>query len=93
MRQYLISETREFKHYSSLRVKEKRQYILIMKRTEASILFLEEQFREINQILKYSRHRNTYNSRCQSILEKLEYKYMISKFTDHENTNKIMSKL
>lgn len=64
-----------------------------MMRTEGSILFLEAQLREINQILKYSRYKITYNSRRQSILENLEYKYMISKFTDHENTINVMSKL
>ena len=63
-----------------------------MIRTESSISFLEAQLREIDDLLKYCTNSNTYNSRRNSILEKLEYQYIRSKFNDHKNTIKIMSK-
>ena len=64
-----------------------------MMRTECSISFLESQLIEIDNILQYSRFRITYNSRRKSILKKLEFQYMRSKFNEHENTVKMMSKL
>ena len=62
-------------------------------RTEASISFLESQLIEIDTILKYVRYKIIYNQRRDSILQRLEYKYMISRFTDHKNTIEVMSRV
>jgi hypothetical protein len=60
--------------------------------TTLSILFLEAQFREIENLLKYSKSI-TYQDRMNRILERLEFQYMRSMFIDHKNTVRIMSRL
>ncbi len=63
-----------------------------MTSTKYSISFLEAQLEEIDNILNYGIISNTYQSRRNSILKKLSFQYMRSKFIDHENTVKIMSR-
>ncbi len=63
-----------------------------MIRTERSIPFLESQLIEFDNILKGSQFNRTYNNRRNSILKKLAFQYIRSKFIDHKNTFLVMSK-
>ncbi len=60
--------------------------------TKYSISFLEAQLEEIDNIINYGINSRTYEARKDSILKKLAFQYMRSKFIDHENTFKIMSR-
>ncbi len=64
-----------------------------MIRTESTATFLEAQLIEIDNILKGCINSTTYKSRRNSILRKLEFKYMRSKFKEPINTVKMMSKV
>ena len=64
-----------------------------MIRTESTASFLEAQLIEIDNILKGCVHSATYESRRNSILRKLEFKYMRLKFNEPKKTFRVMSRV